>query len=84
MFFFFVCLFVCIVYFGHYAQICDSTSSATSSPKRIHNNNNNNNISNSNININNMGNGAPKLGGLFEGLTAMPKLKPVNGSSRGE
>lgn len=23
---------------------------------------------------------APKLGGLFEGMTSMPKLKPVNGN----
>lgn len=27
-------------------------------------------------------NGKPKLGGIFEGMSAMPKLKPVGGRSK--
>lgn len=55
-------------------RVCDGDAGAA--PKRTLNNNNNSMSSNNN---NNMGNGAPKLGGLFEGLSQMPKLKPVNG-----
>lgn len=48
-------------------------------PKRTLNNNISTSHNNNSSSSNGLGNGAPKLGGLFEGLSQMPKLKPVNG-----
>jgi len=47
--------------------------------KRTLNNNTSTSNHNNSSSSNGLGNGTPKLGGLFEGLSQMPKLKPVNG-----
>lgn len=52
-------------------KVASSSSTANRSPPSIGGASNNN-----------VGNGMPKLGGIFEGMSTMPKLKPVGGRGK--